>query len=525
MYKFKEAEKYEQKLNDLCNDNKSRARCLAEQAFAFAFELCDDAIGRRRYHAAHNLYEEALKLSNDDLDEEERQDWIFGDAIACKKIGSILNTVEREPYGHWFSISLAKFYRITQARGIHECKDKNMLSESWRYIGEICGWLERKKATNRSSEIKELMAHEELGPLFKQNLSNPEACLEKAIEINPSDPRLLVRLARMVMYKDHERSLELLQNSIDMDNTRFNRLAYATRGEIFLKRYHEILNARDATVPDQELLHKARIDLEKALEMNVSPEEYVKLARVWYLQSLDDHGEVSSTDGKVCLDRALMYYAKAMDCQNGAMSEEFNRYRGICLVDAKEYDAAIESFKRAIECSPNSHAKNFTHLMKVFLIIIKESEPDGTQRKRTLRELSYWATEAISHCSKTNLRKYVTSELWNEMPTEMDIFLQYLRETHDHSHFYRRVIDTFQQFSDRTNIGAVGLKARGKPSPTRMFSRNRDRSQVKEHTEEWTKVTRVASSVARTFSSDADHYPATRIVFSISWKQISRVVC
>ena len=81
---------------------KRNARCLAEQAYAYAFDIVDDSIGCERYIRSHQLYFKAMELAGNHVDVEERHDWELGDAIVCRKIyNSKCKTAE--PVGNYVS--------------------------------------------------------------------------------------------------------------------------------------------------------------------------------------------------------------------------------------------------------------------------------------------------------------------------------------------------------------------------------------------------------------------------------------
>ena len=126
---------------------KRNARCLAEQAYAYAFDIVDDAVGCERYIRSQQLYFKAMELAGNPVDVEERHDWELADAIVCRKICSSKGK-NAEPAGNYVSYletSLWHFYRVLQHDDVH------MKSECWRHMGEIFGTFIRQSQILRSS--------------------------------------------------------------------------------------------------------------------------------------------------------------------------------------------------------------------------------------------------------------------------------------------------------------------------------------------------------------------------------------
>lgn len=111
------------------------ARCLAEQAYAYAFDIVDDGIGCERYIRSHQLYFKALELAGNYVNVEEKQDWELADAIVCRKIYSFKykNAESEANYARYLETSLRHFYLVLQHGDVH------MKSECWRHMGEIFG--------------------------------------------------------------------------------------------------------------------------------------------------------------------------------------------------------------------------------------------------------------------------------------------------------------------------------------------------------------------------------------------------
>ncbi|XP_072035064.1 tetratricopeptide repeat protein 22-like [Amphiura filiformis] len=383
------------------------ARCLAEQAYAYTFQPWDDEFSVQRYHIAHDLYDTSMTLlGTDSVNDIERQDWEFQDAITCKLIAKM----EHKSCPTFYQISFRRFHKIVQT-----CDNDHMISESWRYIGEICKFADSKTK-------KEMLEDLNFGDLSN---TNPiwQWCLDKALEVNPGDSRLLARKAQMIRHTSCERALQLLDESIDIDNSEYNRFAFVIRGEIYLK------NAQRSVFLDSALLERAKADFEHALSLNETSKDLAHLATIWKLLAQDGGANNSSLGGKTCMEKALEYYEKAVNCQNGVKSEEINRLRGMCLFEAGQYDVAIESFQRAIGCQTNptdTNLGNFTNLMRVYLTAISESKSDKIKR-RLLRELAKSAKHAIRKYPEGKLRDRV-SQLWLEFPEEMNFFLSYCDE-------------------------------------------------------------------------------------------------
>ena len=294
-----------------------------------------------------------------------------------------------------------------------------MKSECWRHMGEIFRTMTEQSPTLRSSVISK---HPELQPYIDQ----PLQCIEKAMELTPRNPQLMTRFALLVRFDDVDRSLRLLKDSIEIDSSCGNRFAFTVRGDIYLKTYRNQIRTNehsgrtDNTLPDRNLLRLAQEDFEKALSFNLTPKDLSSFACVWHYRSKNRDGKLSlSKEGEDCIMKALAYHTKAVNCENGSMRQDINHHRGTCLLDAKEYDAAIESFKRAMECQAktNMNTTNFYLLVKGYLTKLSELRvEEGSYLSPVFSELAYWCKEAVTKYGVETLKSKVSYRLWNITP-------------------------------------------------------------------------------------------------------------
>ena len=216
----------------------------------------------------------------------------------------------------------------------------------------------------------------------------------------------MTQLALLGRFDDVDRSLRLLKDSIEINSSCGNRLAFTVRGDIYLKTYRNQLctykhsDEADKTLPDGNLLRLAQEEYEKALSFNPTSRDFSNLACVWHYHAKNPDGElILNKKSEGCIMKALVYHAKAIGCENGSMREDTNHNRGTCLLDAKEYDVAIESFKRAMECQAktNMNTTNFYLLVKEYLTKLSELQvEEGSYLSPALSELAYWCKEAVT---------------------------------------------------------------------------------------------------------------------------------
>ncbi len=204
-----------------------KARCLAEHAYAYAFDIHSDTVGAKRYKQSNQLYKEALKLAGNDVSSTEYNDWIFNMAFTHHKLFDCLwyENDHDGANGH-IADAVKCFFEITRMDpGYPELQ-----WDSWRHLADIF----------RAMRIRRISDQVQIPPGLTEFQKDPEKCMLKALEITPKNARLLARYANFLYSlnnKEFQKPLELLEQSINLDSSEFNFYAFTTRAMISKKFY------------------------------------------------------------------------------------------------------------------------------------------------------------------------------------------------------------------------------------------------------------------------------------------------
>ena len=473
-YKFREAASNESKLKEYANlaitddgeeldemqseSRKVHARCMAEQAYAITVDLDDlNRFHGHRYRRAYDWYKAALQMGENDVGEDEMQDWEFHLGVVCYNIGTALinNFEERvvwEPFLMESMECLCKTYQV---------KDKSISAESWCYIGKILFICKQCNVSDPGS----IELDEKIQKMIGMFLDNPpEECLHKAKEIKADQASVYVHHAELIQQFDLEKALELVNEAICLDDESvLKRKAYSLRGQLLKTKYvaetqefRKIIYTSDMSdgedtineefqevcrdhEPDRDILHKAKEDFEVAIDIAINPFELSALGETWHLLAKDVVGEVFPVADEEAeqqvednLNKALMYFTRATHCMDGALDSTINYLRGLCLYDCKEKEAALESFKQAMECQQagNKNIASFASLIEVYLSLIHDNIEDSRYQKRLLSEMVYWSELAISTYGASDVRDYILeSDQWSDMPEAVAKFVTFCETT------------------------------------------------------------------------------------------------
>ena len=185
LYSIPESNDCEKKISELLPDDYQnegeesrlrRARSLAEQAFAYSFDVFDESVTTERYRTSVKLYDEAFELAGDSLAQDEREDWMTSKGMACHKI---FNKVKwdkslKEEAQTWLGKMANIFIQIVQ-----ETDDNSLASEGWRQLGEI--FQQAKSRYFNPIQVPDSL---------KKYLWTPGNCFRRALHYTPNDPRL-----------------------------------------------------------------------------------------------------------------------------------------------------------------------------------------------------------------------------------------------------------------------------------------------------------------------------------------------
>ena len=254
---------------------------------------------------------------------------------------------------------------------------------------------------------------------MRKYVDHPVECFDQALEINLKNARVLASKARLVRYDSPDEALQLLQESIELDGSEFNRGAFSLRGELFISQYK--------MRKDVSVLLKAKVDCDDALTMHKDPIVLRNLGEVWQLFAEEETSRKFVQKSRLeCLEMALQLYTQGAETQDGEKNPLFQVRRGQCLYEMEEYKAAAKSFLKAIEYSNprrKQGATNYAHVLGAHIAIINKGTSDTDE---IIQETIYWLHEGIQKYGDDKIaascffyEKYVP-------PSQLQHFLQLL---------------------------------------------------------------------------------------------------
>ncbi|XP_038045290.1 tetratricopeptide repeat protein 22-like [Patiria miniata] len=377
---------------------KLRARSLAEQAFAYAFELFEESVSFGRYRKAIELYQKAVDLAGTAIDKDEMDEWIFIIGVASFII------YKRIKYGTPSEETKTRLQTAVTSfiRTVQDCQDENLVSDSWRHLGVLF---------KQSAEQEQTSLLPSLPDDFHEYLRTPGMCFEKAYSVSPRDPRILARYAEYCKNTgDMAKALGLVNESIQLNTTVLNLHAFCVRAYILVEQYKEQLNSFKE--PSLNLLEDAERDLSITLRFFVTPWHLAAMAEVFYLKALDRQGMLKEgREGMDNLRVALTYCSKAAACHDGQKRPEVHKQRGECLCAMGEHRTALVCFKRAVECEiANQFYKgSIGALVKEYAHVLRHGSSSFTCDPPFLKDMVYWLHKASGTClSKNSTLKQLT---------------------------------------------------------------------------------------------------------------------
>ncbi|XP_038044194.1 tetratricopeptide repeat protein 22-like [Patiria miniata] len=311
-----------------------QARCYAEQAYPY-IQLYHGTVKDQQYewyNWAARLYKEAFTLAGSLVDRATRHEWLFSSGLASFKILEMM-VIKR---------------------------NEGCAKEALRGLAERFGAIVDSPSADNAIKCKALMhvavAFEKASRLFVipqeyipkslvKYIARPEKCLRKARDLSPDDAltaKILVRLAQMRQRPDcggsFEEAMELLNESIALDPSKFNFLAYSSRASLCIKQYRRTNELR--------LLSKARRDLEFILPKHESPWDLEWLAEVYYHLAKRTAGK----QAKKYIRKALETCTRCKGCQDGKKRSGLHHVRGQILCLNGQHQEAMESFQKGVAC-------------------------------------------------------------------------------------------------------------------------------------------------------------------------------
>nr|CAB3267329.1 tetratricopeptide repeat protein 22-like [Phallusia mammillata] len=320
--------------------NHVMARSLAGHAYTYAYDvgLNDLEEQKERLFASIRTYDRAMNIGASSILLEERRRWYFVMATIFIRLDTLM-TWSRDSE----KARLPGFNRAVNL--LKEVSKSDRLYHrvlSWAYLGVL---MERQSTFDTTP-----MAIHDCG----YTGTDPLDCYSKAIQLAEGQTNVLNRLAKVfqVMGK-HE--LAVGTSSMSIETTNCNPLSNVSplhcRARVYTAMYMRDLKRSkmgSSTMPERTLLEKAKLDLDQVISARPLLRAYMDIGQVCYYMGVDAIKE-SFVVNEDNLNKALIYFAKALDCELGALIPELQLLRGKCLRIKGEERNALECFKRAIE--------------------------------------------------------------------------------------------------------------------------------------------------------------------------------
>ncbi|XP_038075885.1 tetratricopeptide repeat protein 22-like [Patiria miniata] len=402
-----------------------KARCLAEQAYAYACDMHTDrdSVGRERFIESNDIFQRTLELGGDLVETAEKDFWKFCIAKNAHKIFDRLSFGEhRVQATDYMDTAIGIFYEITQK----DPGDSKYQGESWRHLGDIL----------RKVQVRKHYSCAHLPDELQKYVADPELCMKKALECDPDNPRILARYANFVYHLRHDtkEALRLLDKSITLDNSDYNFYAFSTRGTVRLKFYNwkmgmaEKDNKRHSK-PDRSVLELAKIDTERAIDIRHASWDLLNIADVYHLLAQCDPDEPKESKRQY-LEKEFEYLKRAADCEAGNRLISVKRLLGRCLFDLGHYRESIQLYDETLnlESATSQYTGYFYEQFRSYLCLLQSDPKDDFPLEKMAQSLR----QAVAKYGTSALIKHVFGTLREEYKHEVQVFTDYCKTIPSH---------------------------------------------------------------------------------------------
>uniref|UniRef100_F7DTS2 Tetratricopeptide repeat domain 22 n=1 Tax=Monodelphis domestica TaxID=13616 RepID=F7DTS2_MONDO len=358
------------------------ARCLAEQGYASAFDVgfASESDQAQKLTAGLALYDQGLAYGQK-IPLEEKRGWYFTMATLFLRLDGILLNQGTEEQKR-----LVPFNRTLKLlREVVKSSSTYHRALAWCYLGML---LERKDTFSTTP-----MGVHDCG----YSGTDPLDCFGKAIDIAKDNVPILNRLAKIFHFLGkQDMAIGTCNMALDiLADPELNWQAYCTRAKIHTKAYLRDLERAKAGLgglPDRNHLTVARADLEEVVKVCPGLKIYLDIGQVYYYMGVDAVKELLAVD-EAALNKALVFFAKAMEYDMGETLPEIQLLRGKCLRIKGEEPNAVECFKRAIELddSGSRHSDAFRCLLETLLALLGQARLSAGELGR---EVELWVSKA-----------------------------------------------------------------------------------------------------------------------------------
>uniref|UniRef100_H2Z4S3 Uncharacterized protein n=1 Tax=Ciona savignyi TaxID=51511 RepID=H2Z4S3_CIOSA len=404
--------------------NHKMACSLAEHAYAHAYDVNLMARDERieQLQVSIRIYDRAFNIGGSAITIEERRRWSFVMATLFIRLDTLLlqshSSEKRRLPGFNRLINLLKDVSKSD-RLYHKAL-------SWGYLGmhyqlKLPTFLSNTKNNDfypdflHKGIVLERQSLFETTPMAIHDCgftgTEPLDCFSKAIQLADNEAMLLNRLAKLfqIMGK-HELAIGTASMSLDVDaNHVTNMASYHTRARVNTSLYMRDLSRckqGSSTMPERSLLENAKDDLDHVISAAPSLRTYMDMGQVCYYMGVDAIKE-SFIVNEDSINKALIHFSKALECELGDILPELQLLRGKCMKVKGEEANAVECFKLSIqmerEGSKNSQA--FRWLLETYILWYCQGGP--MKRGVIVNEVDTWVRTALGKFDN----RAITSEI------------------------------------------------------------------------------------------------------------------
>ena len=298
-------------------------------------------------------------------------------------------------YGHYVKMMKSQEVRLAVFdKGVHalvyvttHSSKNNYRAKAWCLLGTFF-W---EQLSQHGSTPQSVTANK-----FLAQYRHPEKCFLTALELSPTDVKIMSRYSRYLIHNDgHQEAIDVLTTAIELDDTRKNWFSFFSRGKAYINLYLARKKACQSTSrgrvrnrwldksssighpPGKTLLQKGVVDYKHSLKLNrENLQDMIALGSAYHLQKN--------------YEKAMKKFQYVVDHLEGRINNKIHGYMGHCLKDLDRTRAAAESFKRALECSNRDwFAQPMFHVLQ---LLFKQSERQGDPQ-HLLEEICFWLAE------------------------------------------------------------------------------------------------------------------------------------
>ena len=353
------------------------ARCLAEQAYAFCWDIHTNAtksVDKVKTNAER--YKLALQHAGNLISKEEKEDWHLGIGQAYERLAHVCfrstKVLKDEEYLKLIdeAAKYLHFCLTSSDHGLHK-------TEAWGVMGN---------ALTRPKSYKPGFIPDFIQKNYREEWHDPSLCYVKALSLDPDNAWILGRCGHLYLLTNrYQDALHVLNESIEVDGSVSNWFAYEVRSRV----YKALAGKESDPERKKQYLLQAHQDSEFSEKTN---------AKTWSLKTQGEIAHrlsrcsVSSEEESHYNKKALDLFSRSFEIQTGRNVGDVHVKHGQCLLEQDRW-SAIQSFKMAYSMSTST---DFSRMIaKRYLLPSMLDEYKSQGHPENLRaDLAFWILDA-----------------------------------------------------------------------------------------------------------------------------------